>query len=349
MNKSNIKKAAVVIGAAYLGSKLLEKTDSRSANVTGLIGTGSAGVSPESVAAALKADPDFLNKIRGSRGSDGSGLSQLLASSIAVPVDLTTLMEGQTVRSEDNLTTYLVIKKPTELTENLDDEEFFKIIHGPDYAGPVGPVGPIGPVGPRGNDGINSPLFSRSLIENGLLERGNNSIWTGVTIDGYSDGFPVGKVVNFNAYPSTRFYIRRNRLFRISVKVRGTGTVRFGLYARDINNLTAAKSNGQTVSYLTNTTLTENFANLVIYLGGVGTANYNFAENAISASLSITKVSPGDSPVLYFSQLLLEEVALTEPVPSNLPWLPTGQMVLDSVTGDLGRYNGSAVDWLAMA
>lgn len=43
-----------------------------------------------------------------------------------------------------------------------------------------------------------------------------------------------------------------------------------------------------------------------------------------------------------------KEVTLGEAVPSNLPYLPTGQEVYDTTTGDRGRYNGTAVDWYTM-
>lgn len=43
------------------------------------------------------------------------------------------------------------------------------------------------------------------------------------------------------------------------------------------------------------------------------------------------------------------EVSLGEPVPDNLPYLPTGQMVYDTTTGEVGRYNGTTVDYFTMA
>jgi hypothetical protein len=350
MAKNNtIKKLAVLAGAGFVANELLKgSTGGRSANVQ------VNSVNEEAVAALLKNDDAFLTRIKGSAGRNGTGLSELLASSKALPEDLTTLIVGETVRNEDNTETYLVIKKPTAETEDLEDDEFFKLIHGPDYAGPVGPKGATGPSGPKGEDGLNAPAWSNSIIKNLALEDFNLSGWGtgGLLLAETHEALPIVRLTR----GATETYLAMNRqsyfdrriLYKISGNIKSdSSNVAIAAFGLNAALQPVAKTNGIYSAFTADIPASSSFTYREMYIGGVGTHQRNLSPDALFIRLSVRIATSGT--YVDVNSLKLTPVSLGEPVPANLPWLPTGQMVYDTVTGEVGRYNGTTVNYFEPA
>ncbi len=351
-----LKNIALVLGAAYVGTKLLQDSGDRSANVFLPDTSNTGAVTPESVAMALVNNPDTLIKIKGRSGSDGSGLSKLLADSVAAPADLTSLAVGNTVRSEDDLTTYLVIKKPVAETEDLEDSEYFKVIHGPYYAGPKGEPFTYADFTPEqltelkvpGINGLNSPTWGGSIARSSALEEGTEGWLDGSTVSipgasykGLKNGVINGS--NKTAIGSV-CYINPAYLYKIELNYKANGsTAVVGVFGLNIAEGMVSKSTGTSSASAKTLTQEDSFKREIMYVGGTGSLSQNFADGVVKGALEIK--TGALTTELIFNSLTLTCVSLGEPVPDNLPYLPTGQMVYDAVTGEIGRYNGTTVVW----
>lgn len=346
-SKNNgLRNAAIIGGAVLLGSKIIKEVSGseRSANYL-----PSTNADTAAIVAALKADPYFVASLIGGTGRPGTGLIELLLTSKALPADLTTLKVGDTVRSDDNLTTYLVIQVPVGGTL-ITNTAYFKEVHGPDFAGPEGKPFTFADFTPaqlnslkvKGADGLNAPSFAGLM--HGLAGEGDPLIdWHGVEVEGSLVGLPLLKVVTFNAYPKKFAYINTDRLIKVSGLLKGTGTIAVNLFGQNLAGTNLSKTNGSATTKGANIVLNADITPFTHYVGGRGILSTNFAEGVTRCQLNISKVTADVN--MSFSRMIVENVSLGEPVPSNLPWLPAGQMVYDTITGGLGRYNGTTVVW----
>lgn len=316
--KSNLLNIALIGGGLIAANEVLKGTNSsnRSANTT-------------------TSEPSTPNTIRGEKGERGTGLSELLATSVALPGDLTTLTVGQTVRSLDNLTTYLVIKKPTTGIL-INNDVYFKVIHGPDYAGPQGEQGIQGVPGPKGLDGLNAPNWGSSLIRNSSITDGlaNTLDLAIIEIVDYHSVYSIAAGKTLGQILST-CEINKRKIYKVESAIKGTSAeIRIAIGSSE-GYLGAAT--GVLFGTRNNDDLKDT----------IGFYSFNQYSGKINGNLMFLKTTL--EGVAEYSRTIFKECELGEPVPSNLSWLPAGQMVYDVTTGEVGRYDGTTVVWFAAA
>jgi hypothetical protein len=203
--------------------------------------------------------------------------------------------------------------------------------------------------GSNGNDGLNAPNFGGSLLVNGAGEFNNLSGWpsTGEII-GIRKGFPIIRFSGIgNRLNNNSFLINTDRIYKINVDLKTVNNVSFFLQRLSIeNNPISINNSSQASPIVFNTNNLENFTNRIIYFNVKDNGLRDLGVDTVKARLNIFLSS--ESSVIEFNRLIIKEVDLGESVPSNLPWLPTGQEVHDPTTGDRGRFNGTTIDWYQM-
>jgi hypothetical protein len=192
-------------------------------------------------------------------------------------------------------------------------------------------------VAAKGESGAQIQNFGGSLLQNGALETGTIAGWSRGELNGLNEGLNILRlpVVASSSLTSTTFNtrvaVRHDRLYKLSVTSKllvGVMSFRFNL--KDIFGNNA--NNGLTVSpYSYSSGNGQGYANTdfekkEIYFGGRGNNQFCFGSNVSSFELSI--VHQFNAAVELYG-LVLHEVSISEPVPSNLAWLPDGQAVFD--------------------
>jgi hypothetical protein len=206
-------------------------------------------------------------------------------------------------------------------------------------AGATGSAGTNGTNGAAGVDGNQVQNFGGSLLINGAGELLNNSNWNHCVYT-LTDGIPslkysVGNIGNEN---STYFHVPQNRLLKVSFE--GKVSSAYGLItilSYDSDKISIA---GYSYPASFSNTIFEQKNN---YFGGFGSGLSEFRNGARFSKFGFRSFTV-DAEV-YIRNLSVTSVYLSEPVPYTLPWLPTGQSVLDPTTGDRGIWNGSTFDW----
>lgn len=206
--------------------------------------------------------------------------------------------------------------------------------------------GAAGEAGSNGSNGINGDQiqnFGGSLVQNGALELGNATGWVGTFAIGDIKENLQSLIFTGGSGLSPFFLLNSECLYKISFYYKNTALNYYnvGVLAYDENGTylaTASYNTGQPLTVQSNFTKQERF------IGGSGVTG-----SLINPAAKKFRVSIGDNVSnVTINRFILEKVSLGEPVPSNLTYLPTGQEVYDTTTGDRGRYNGTAVDWYTM-
>jgi hypothetical protein len=348
--KADTKKKLLTLGGVALAGAgaiaLLNqnKAGNRSANVAGLDQIDYEKLRTEILkdeTAVLK----LVRTIKGDKGDIGEGLGDLITTSI--PFVLANEHEAGTV-VRDGTEFYLVVQNAAANTA-ITDPKFLKI-YGVNYAGPKGDKGDKGDQGVKGEPGLNSPNFGGSLMVNGAGEFNNLSGWPSTAvIENYLNGLPIIKITSVgNNLNSSTFYVNINRIYKINVNIKTTNNVTLFLQRLDINLNGINEFGNVNVSMIGNGLIpnTESLQNRTFYFNSKDNSNKSFGNNMVKSKLNVFNYTNTSETLI--NSLIISEVQLSESVPSNLPWLPTGQEVFDPTTGDRGRYNGTSIDWYQM-
>lgn len=225
----------------------------------------------------------------------------------------------------------------------ITDKDIQKRLKGKDGDSIKGETGEKGDKGDKGDSGDLIQNYGGSLVKNGAGEFSNLGWTNGVTFSNESGITTITNNTNQYIANTNKFNIERNRLYRIRMFAKGSGSMYCFSYNFKIDNTIATpRINNWLGSYsFFDRALTTNFVELVGYMGGVGSNSMNFCNDAFSADFRF--ISSSSNVTIH--SLIVEKVGLGDPVPHNLAFLPTGQLVFNSVDGKVGRYNGSTVDW----
>lgn len=211
---------------------------------------------------------------------------------------------------------------------------------------------PGGPTGPKGADGLNAPNFGGSLLRNGAFENGTENWPSGIVQDGTLEGMPVYKFTTLSAANNkntAHFRVNTDRLIEVSFQSKQNVSLSLFLERYD-NNLNKILVSGTANIYgLSSTTKAadSNFSKSTFYFGGKDNSQtYRIGSNAAFCQVNFFVGSAGE---FSLSRVVVKEVDLGQPVPYTLSYLPAGQMVYDPATGDVGRWDGTAVTWFAVA
>jgi hypothetical protein len=339
-------------GGLLVNEMVKENSGGRSANVNNFFSRQLTTEELKELGNILVSDTRFISSTKGGKGDTGTGIMDLLK--IAVPHDSSTpYTKGTVVKTTDS--TYLVVDDAPAGTL-LTNTAFYYKLHGPDMSGPKGDAFKYSDFTPeqlaalkvKGADGLNAPNWGGSLLRNGAFEQLSTDNWEGVQppIE-VLRGLFVGKPVATNCINLTKFYLPKYRLMKISANVKATGgNAEFRIQLFDKNG--AATQNSLTTGsfnyLLTMPSLFSNteFERKTFYFGGDKTNSfYSASDSAVSGQLKIQNTTG----VASFNGLVVSHVDLGEPVPSNLPWKPEGQIVYDVTTGECGRFNGTTIVW----
>lgn len=213
-----------------------------------------------------------------------------------------------------------------------------------------GSDGQKGEKGDKGDTGLAGDMiqnYGGSLVKNGALELGTLEGWTGATL---GDGLNLlnGSVKTVgSAYCQSSFIPVLDRLYSVEyyVKNEGEGITNGGGVAFDGRLPDGTLADVSKRIYPIGGWATSNFQNFTkrkLYFGGYGIESYN-------TKAGVAKISP----IVYKNQgvsisvnaLIVKVVDLGEVVPHNLPFLPLNQTVVNNVTGKVGIFNGTTVDY----
>jgi hypothetical protein len=197
-------------------------------------------------------------------------------------------------------------------------------------------------------DGVQYQNFGDSLLVNGAFELEDFSHWVENASVELLDNGNKNKILKFNAttvfYTESRLKLRNDILY----KFEHYGKVDSGNYSiaggRINKDGTLLPVLGTSAIVLNNNNFAQtSFNKRTSYFGG--NANLTFClGDAYYFYFYINNISGVNTQI---KDLVLTPVSLGEPVPSNLPWLPQGQMVYDVTTWEVGIYNGTTITWFA--
>lgn len=187
--------------------------------------------------------------------------------------------------------------------------------------------------------------YGGSLIKS-ALEKDVATGWTGTFTVGETykglKSFNVTGVATSPMFPFDKDFVLKVSFYMKVV----SGTPRVFFYSYDKDGNAVLKSNGGLSTFLDPSGFTANaWKKHTLYFSNVGTGSNEFAESPfLQFYLSSTT---GSGNILY-NRVVLEQVSTGEPVPFNLPFLPSGQMVFDPTDGSVGRYDGTTIQWFTM-
>lgn len=347
-----LKTLAILGGAGLLVNELSKSKDGqRSANTTA---TAKPVIDNQKVKEEILKDPVALSMLRGEKGDPGNGYKATIATSTNIALELKTF-----TLATANLA--YTVGARVRVTASTDVTKFMEgiitavtattIVVAVDTAEGTGTfatwnlnlTGGRGAAGTHGASGDSAQNYGASLIKNGALEDNNLGRWTGtgLAIGADNEGMPTleGTAGNNTSY----IWLRTDKLYKAEYLIKGTGnhSMLVNLYKRD--NSAAPKTDNSAGAYFKfNSAMPANFTKVIGYIGGVGTNNINLSANTVKAKVSFIG---HNGALISLSKLVVTEVSLGEPVPYNLPYLPTFQTVYDPTTGKLGMFNGTAVVW----
>jgi hypothetical protein len=333
-------------GGLLVNEMVKENSGGRSANVNNFFSRQLTTEELKELGNILVSDTRFISSTKGGKGDTGTGIMDLLK--IAVPHDSSTpYTKGTVVKTTDS--TYLVVDDAPAGTL-LTNTAFYYKLHGPDMSGPKGDAFKYSDFTPeqlaalkvKGADGLNAPNWGGSLVTNSsFLEEG---ITAGFESGGSLEGFPLVNVIVKEAAWSKQFKVNTGVLIKITGLGRASAAgTNINILSRRADGTISVKTSGTSAANLGTLAVGEVPVAFTYFVGGVGTHAKNFAPSTVLGSLVISKANVADSASI--SRLLVKEVSLGEPVPSNLPWKPEGQIVYDTTTGECGRFNGTTVVW----
>ena len=276
--------------------------------------------------------------------------------------------EGKKKTETANLQTLF---NPAAQPEQADTDYLLNEIKNNDrlraYIKSLGIKGEDGTPGINGTNGLDGQslrnydygLFYNSALEKFSLDNFLTNAAATLDIDDKINGLPslvltsVGSPVAL--WGVQKELISKSYLTKISFwakKVSGTsGDISVRLRTYDSAGVANDYARGDSASvYINNLNIGTSWTKFTYYVYYNGTNVYtdtkNLHANAIKAHAVIYVTSL--NTVCKFSNIVAESVSLGEPVPSNLAFLPTGQMVYDTTTWEVGIYNGTAVVWFAV-
>lgn len=199
--------------------------------------------------------------------------------------------------------------------------------------GAAGEAGSNGSNGSNGVDGGTINNFRENPIVNLAFELGTKEGWTNnnFTLNQLIDGTVEATGTGYDISPQIK--VDRNYLYKCSIEVKMAAN-NFSYNIRQLN------FDGSTIGWLLLSTINTfvadgTFKKIVCYTSELSCEKISIAPECFGS-------------IGTYKNLTFSKVSLGESVPSNLPYLPTGQEVYDTTTGDRGRYNGTAVDWYTM-
>lgn len=191
-------------------------------------------------------------------------------------------------------------------------------------------------------DNVQLNNFYNSLLANSTGELGNSTNWTYCEYV-LESNYPVLKADNLSSSASntTKVIVNVNRLYRVSGQFKSSsGTYQITARSIDFQNVSLNSS------WSSQITSNGSYQSQTVYFGGVGlVGSTSFKTGVFYANFGARN---NTNQYLFIKEFHVNEVSLGEPVPSNLPWLPTGQMVYDTTTWEVGIYNGTSVVWFAV-
>jgi hypothetical protein len=361
-------KTLLVLGGAGVALNELTKSDgNRSANVSGKATTPKPTLDTQAVLKAIRENPDLLALVRGEKGDNGNGYKATSTSSTAIATgsksfDVGTAnlayLVGARVRisATSDVTKFMegvvTAYTGTTLTVNVDTISGTGTLASwnINVAGERGATGATGDV-----RGFGGSLFTNSALENGNIDHLVPVAGVNLNTTELLNTLPSLEIVTTSGVivvPSTqRALIDTSKLYKITFYAKvstGTASVSVRLKCYNKSNVVLDKAFGDPNSAYENFTVNTSFALKTSYLGGVGTGSGSqkfFHPDTLKAVLYI--VSNDASKTVYFNRIVVQEVSLGEPVPYTLQYLPTGQMVVDPTTSEVGYYNGTSVVWFA--
>lgn len=194
-----------------------------------------------------------------------------------------------------------------------------------------------GDAGANGRDGANNYL--NSLVNNGAIEKGTLEGWqNGVLSSDFYQGMRyITSIDHLSFTTSDFFYLDPRKLYKCTANVKATGTnIIFVCYTPTGSSLVYPVFSVKNVD--------DTFGEWVFYFGGIGAVSSNVPAESFKSQLFFS----GNNVTLKntsINRLIVKEVESGEIVPHNLPFLPLNQTVINSVTGKVGIYNGSTVDY----
>jgi hypothetical protein len=193
--------------------------------------------------------------------------------------------------------------------------------------GDKGDLGATGATGLAGNQIVN---FRNSLLKNGNGELNSSEFWSGVSFNS-TDG--IYSIDSANAYNITKIKTSKKRLFKVDIDltVLGDGYINIYTDSYSYTNVNLGPNNFNNIYALTNQN-----------------SIYVFDSKNGSSYIILHFQKVGTIAAAFFENLCFKEVSLGEAVPSNLPWLPTGQEVKNPTNGWRGYYNGTSIYWYLM-
>lgn len=248
------------------------------------------------------------------------------------------------------------LSKQPSTNQTLDAQTLYDLLlSNPDLQkllkGSQGLQGLQGIQGIPGVAGDQYRTFTHSLAKNSGAELGTTDGWVDAALGAVHEGLDSLDFVTIaskSCLNSNQFHVDNRRLYKITCMAKVT-TGNYGFYLKRLDKAgVAINQNSQANIFPLNTI---NYSNTAwepktAYFGGIATntqtaIGINTAKAQISLYLSA-------AATLSISHLCVDVVSLGEPVPYNLAYLPTGQMVVDPTTSEVGYYNGSAVVWFAL-
>lgn len=198
--------------------------------------------------------------------------------------------------------------------------------------------------GGKGADGETIQNYSNSLLFNSGPDLQTNQFWGLAQYDAETESI-FTPITNTYYYHSKKIKISDDNLLRVKLEYKGDPSVLFDCYSfKNVlineSGKIAAYTNGGNPLAIQNV-----FTKITLYFGGSGILVSNVNPNTFQLQLRIK----GSSVVSYIRKVVIEKIQLGEPVPHNLPWLPTRQEVINETTGARGYWNGTAFKWYTMA
>ena len=185
-------------------------------------------------------------------------------------------------------------------------------------------------VAAKGESGDQVLNFGNSIIKNGAFENNTLNNWeSGLEFNGFiKNGIPYVRSNNsVNVFfHNTIFEIVPDKLIRIRVQAKSSGLNSYiSVVGLDVNKNGLPKQNTSAASLSSVISQSSSYYTHESYAGGRGNLNLNFNENARYARVFVVR----NGNTIEFGELIVSYVDLSDPVPSNLGWIPDGQAVVD--------------------
>lgn len=238
------------------------------------------------------------------------------------------------------------------LTATKGNKELQRLLKGEQgLTGATGAAGATGATGTPGAAGDILHNYGGSLLKNGALELGDTQSW----LNAGNIELPLVKVENSNVLrinatagskycPNSTKVFTKKAVLKLTFKYKSVGAASFfRTYFQDLDLAPVTPAVGSATYVDSTLSATTTYTSKTVYISGLSAGSY--FNDAKTIKLAIFANTGAD---FYMYDLVAEFVSLGEPVPYNLPHLPTGQMVVDTTTGECGWYNGTAISWYAL-